>query len=96
MYVYKYYSNDPSLEKFLAEEVDSPSANSLEKFNVNPELISPQDKENIAIFLTFQFLRTELARNIFAELQRNTLESGIINYIFDTQNIKSKRRKGSC
>jgi len=88
-----YYGNDPNLEKFLAKEVEDPSTNSLEKFKVNPELISPQDKENIAIFLTFQFLRTELAGNICAESLRSTLESGIINYISDTQNIKSEEEK---
>jgi hypothetical protein len=88
-----YYGNDSSLEEFLAKEVESTSAHSLEKFKVNPEIISSQDKVNIAIFLTFMFLRTERGRNICAEIVRNHLEGEIINFISDPQNIKSEEEK---
>ena len=88
-----YYGNDSILEQFLAQEVESPSAHSLEKFKINPEIISSQDKVTIANFLTFMFLRTERGRNICAEIVRNHLEGKIINFISDPQNIKSEEEK---
>jgi hypothetical protein len=43
--------------------------------------------------LTFTLLRTEHTRNLFAEIMRNDLETRIINFISDSQNLTSEEEK---
>ena len=84
-----YYGKDYNLEGSLAG-VESSAAAPLQKFKKDPNLISAKEKESIAKFLSHLYLRTEFARNLFCELERNTMENSIINYLANPKNLRSQ------
>ncbi len=90
-----FYGAETIIEEHLAE-IESRAAVSLEKFKSNPESISQQDRENIAEFLCYMLVRTKWAEDFFAQIERNTLETAIIDHISDPQNLGSEEEKNAA
>ena len=87
-----FYGAEPIIEKYLAT-VECLSAESLKNFKNKPESISQQDRVNIAEFLGCMVLRTKHTEAFIAEIERNTLETGIIDFISNPQNLRSEEEK---
>lgn len=87
-----FYGEKSIIEQYLAI-VESKSTESLENFKNKPESISQQDRVNIAEFLGCMVLRTKHMEAFIAEIERSTIETGIIDFISNPQNLRSEEEK---